>query len=188
MSRTLMLSLLALMLPASALAADDYMASGGGSVLVGPDYWSGDNSEQLRISLRGEAPLVTGSVLGASIVAPLDLASSASDGFGWEQNRMLLEFTPTFRARLVPSSVVRPYADVGLGPWFQLSRTDTVFGDTSSNRQGLSTTAALGVEIGPTKAPSPAFVLEPLRMRNYFVGDNEIRTGVGGMIGVALRY
>jgi len=190
MLRQLALLPLALLATAgTAHAADDDKIAGGATVLFGPGYWAEDGPARLRLSVRGEAAVATTDAVGFSVLLPIDLASSGSDGFGWETNRMLVDIAPSARLRVAPASPVRAYADLGVGPWFQVTQTDTVFGDTQSQRSGVMTTAALGLEFGPTEPESIAVVLEPIRARTYFIDeDDKLRADYGGMLGIGVRF
>lgn len=184
---SLVLAASAFTMPAQ--AADDDQVSGGASLLVGPGYWSEDSPNRLRLSIRGEAELATSDAIGFGVVLPVDVASSGSDGFGWETNRTLLEVAPTARLRIAPASPVRAYVDAGAGPWFLFTETDTVFGTAESQRSGFVTTGALGIEIGPTEAESVAVIIEPIRARSYFVDDDDrARAEYSGMVGIGYRF
>lgn len=178
-----------LFLPSTAFADDDGKVAGGATLLVGPGYWAEDAPARLRLSIRGEAALATSDKVGLGLVIPLDIASSGQDGFGWSTDRTLLEFVPAARLRVAPESVVRGYADAGVGPWLSLRETNTVFGSAESQRTGLMTSTALGLEIGEVEAESITFVVEPIRLRTYFTNDEDrLRADYGGMIGVGVRF
>ena len=188
MSRVLPLLALSLLAASPALAEDDEVG-GGATILVGPGYWAEDGPARLRVSVRGEAEIATEDAVGFAVVLPVDIASSGSDGFGWEVNRMLVEVVPSARLRVAPASPVRAYVDAGVGPWFQLTQTETIFGDAESQRSGFMTTAALGLEFGKTEPNSLAVVLEPIRARTYFVNeDDKVRADYCGMVGLGYRF
>jgi len=171
----------------AAFAGEAEVPSGGLSVLVGPSYYTEDGPERLRISARGEIGLAANDTVGLNLVIPVNLASSASDGFGWSASRTLVEVVPSARLLVGPASVVRGYGDLGVGPWLQTSRVDTVFGGVQAQRSGVLTTAALGLEVGKPEAENIKFIVEPLRVRTYFVeGDDKLRAELGGMLGVGI--
>lgn len=181
---------LLVVLAASPSLADDRLAMGGGSVMVGPDYMADGSLDKLRLSMRGEGALLEGDVVGLALVLPVDLSTSGPNGYGVRSSHTLVEIAPSFRARLLPGAIVRPYADIGVGPWLQAVRRDVVFDEDTNRRSGWVATAGLGLELGSTRAGSAALIVEPLRLRTYTAtGSNQqIRSGISGMVGVGLRY
>lgn len=162
-----MLSLLALALATPA-------AHAGGSALLGVGYETteADEPETLRLSLRGEAPVIAGDVAGLGAVLPLSMASSGDESLGVSSRFLALELAPSARIRIVPEAVVRPYLDLGLGVLWRGSETETWFGDATSTRWSGMTRSAIGAEIGGTDAGSVSLVLEPFAWQRYGFDDN----------------
>lgn len=162
-------SLVLISMVGTAMAGGDSVASHQNAEIVlgaGAVPGTGDPSS-FRFGIRAELPVVSGDVAGVGVVFPLELGTSGDDGFGFQSRNTALELAPSMRGRLIPDSVVRPYADVGFGLVYRFSEVDTWFGSSVDGRTTFMARSALGLEIGGVEEGNVALILEPIGYRHY---------------------
>ena len=174
------------LLVASPAVAAEGPVDRGATVLIGTGTAFDEDPETLRLSVRGELPIVGSDTATLGAVLPLSFRTEGESAFGVSVQRTLLELPPSLRVRAIPTMPVRPYADGGLGLAWMITETDGWFQDQTTTRAGWMSRVALGVELGPTDG-NFAVVVEPASWRTYHIGDAD-ETEFGAMIGVGARY
>jgi hypothetical protein len=181
--RALLPLALGLLLPAAAHAG---ARDGGASLLLGVGSPFDEDPQTARLSIRGSSPLTDGDLLAVGGVLPVTFTSSGSQAFGISTDRLVIEVPASLRLQVLNELPFRPYLDLGIGPVFGVTETDTWFSESTSSRVGWMTNSTLGASIGDEEG-TVAVRVEPAVVSTYHFGDDR-QVRWAGMVGIGATF
>jgi len=155
------------------------------SIGIGAETAFDGEPATFRLALSGDSDFAASDKIAVALAMPISFITNNDEDAGVTRKETVFELPVSFRVRLLPAGIARPYGDVGAGVVVVFSNTIDEEGISDKDQlSGFMTRAALGLELGPA-GRGFLVALEPVSTRTYYL--NSTYTALGFMVGVGYR-